>query len=107
LLRRSELAAIEVTNLTPTPDGLRLRIRRSKTDTAAVGAELASRAASARSSSQIGQIGTLSGIPNCQGGLPILRVAARCHRPVRAGDQTRWAIRVSIVLSIYSHRRLT
>jgi integrase len=39
-LRRSELVALDVTDLTPTPDGLRLRIRRSKTDIAAAGAEL-------------------------------------------------------------------
>ncbi|MFZ6765034.1 site-specific integrase [Pseudoroseomonas sp. WGS1072] len=39
-LRRSELVALDVTDLTHTTDGLRLRIRRSKTDTAAEGVEL-------------------------------------------------------------------
>jgi len=39
-LRRSELVALDVTDLTHTMEGLRLRIRRSKTDTAAEGVEL-------------------------------------------------------------------
>ena len=39
--RRSELVALEVADLTETPDGLRVRIRRSKTDQEGQGAEIA------------------------------------------------------------------
>jgi integrase len=39
--RRSELVALEVADLTEAPDGLRVRIRRSKTDQEAEGAEIA------------------------------------------------------------------
>jgi site-specific recombinase XerD len=39
--RRSELVALEVADLTEAPDGLRIRIRRSKTDQEAEGAEIA------------------------------------------------------------------
>ena len=40
-LRRSELVALEVADLTEVPDGLRVRIRRSKTDQEGEGAEIA------------------------------------------------------------------
>jgi site-specific recombinase XerD len=40
-LRRSELVAIQVEDLTDTPDGIRLRIRRSKTDGEGVGVDIA------------------------------------------------------------------
>lgn len=40
-LRRSELVAIQVDDLTDTPDGIRLRIRRSKTDGEGVGVDIA------------------------------------------------------------------
>jgi integrase len=40
-MRRSELVALEVADLTETPDGLRVLIRRSKTDQEAQGAEIA------------------------------------------------------------------
>jgi integrase len=39
--RRSELVALEVSDLTETPDGLRVRIRRSKTDEEGAGQEIA------------------------------------------------------------------
>jgi len=39
--RRSELVALEVADLTEVPDGLRVRIRRSKTDQEGEGAEIA------------------------------------------------------------------
>jgi len=39
--RRSELVALEVDDLTEVPDGLRVRIRRSKTDQEGEGAEIA------------------------------------------------------------------
>jgi integrase len=40
-LRRSELVAIQVDDLTDTPDGIRLRIRRSKTDGEGIGVDIA------------------------------------------------------------------
>jgi site-specific recombinase XerD len=40
-LRRSELVAIQVDDLTDTPDGIRLRIRRSKTDAEGIGVDIA------------------------------------------------------------------
>jgi hypothetical protein len=43
--RRSELCALEVADLTEVPDGLRVLIRRSKTDQEGQGAEIAIRAA--------------------------------------------------------------
>jgi integrase len=39
--RRSELVALEIADLTEAPDGLRVRIRRSKTDQEGEGAEIA------------------------------------------------------------------
>ena len=39
--RRSEVVALEVSDLTPTKDGLRIRIRRSKTDGEGVGVDIA------------------------------------------------------------------
>jgi integrase len=39
--RRSELVALEVEDLTEVPDGLRVRIRRSKTDQSGEGHEIA------------------------------------------------------------------
>jgi integrase len=39
--RRSEVCALEVPDLTATPDGYRIRIRRSKTDAAGLGQEIA------------------------------------------------------------------